>query len=164
MWQLWWMGKICSIHILSLFHWWLSCQYAVQFNIKHYFTAGLDTSALSKQYTIQSSEHKYVLNFCGGASGTQQKCNGTTDFGVCQILGDGTEVLAGKKNDMWVLGICGILDLCDQILCPDHIDIKYFITSMVRIEVWRMMLDVYVRWWFSVVMNQWNVFYVLLSP
>ena len=91
----------------------------------------MDTSTLSKQYTIQSSEHKYVLNFCGATSSTQQKCNGTTDFGVCQILGDGTEVLAGKKNDMWVLGICGIWDLCDQIVCPDHRGIKYFISSMV---------------------------------
>lgn len=75
-------------------------QITIMFFITH--LDGFDTDPLKKQYNISSSEHQYIINFCG-ASGSQKTCNGASDFGVCQILGDGTEVLAGKPTNRYYI-------------------------------------------------------------
>ena len=58
-------------------------------------TAGLDTTKLSKIYKVNSPQHDYEISFCDTSKKT--RCPGD-DVGVCQILSDGTTVVAGKMN------------------------------------------------------------------
>ena len=60
---------------------------------------GIDMSGLSKLYNIVDGEggQTYKLSFCQQDTAALQ-CNGQPS-GVCQVLQDGKEVLAGQPNN-----------------------------------------------------------------